>query len=75
MKENLLVAKWLTDIPPPTTASQGANTDRVSPVGVCVDESYTLHSSVALSGANHNTRADNLNETTSPIVSENGRIS
>ena len=38
------------DIPPPSTASQGANTDRVSHVCVGIDESPTLHTSVAVSG-------------------------
>ena len=52
--------------------SQGANTDGVSPVGGGVDESPTLHTNVVVSGTNHSTGVDNLNETTSPIVSENG---
>jgi hypothetical protein len=37
------------DIPPPSTASQGANTDMVSPVGGGVDGSPTLHTRVVVS--------------------------
>ena len=60
MKENLLGNGLLSkivslvlkeidpDIPPPSTASQGANTDRVSHVGVGIDQSPTLHTSVAV---------------------------
>ena len=42
----------------------------MSHVGVGIDESPTLHTSVAVPGTNHdNTGVDNLND---PIVSENG---